>query len=67
MGKSSAFKPEQDVVHGTGGAARRIGRAEQSVRNYCESGRLKAMRTSSGRWLILESEIDRFIREESAG
>jgi Helix-turn-helix domain len=55
---------KNEVQHGTRMAAKLIGKVEQTVRNLCERGELKATRTSSGRFLVTQSEIDRFNRKQ---
>jgi predicted site-specific integrase-resolvase len=53
---------DADELHGTRAAAWHLHVCEQTVRNWCEQGQLKAIRTSSRRWLVAQSEIDRVLR-----
>lgn len=50
------------MLHGTRKAARLLIPVccEQTVRNLCERGELKAIRSSSGRYLISQADIDRY-------
>jgi excisionase family DNA binding protein len=62
MNLANDKRPASDELHGTRAAAGYLDCSEQTVRNKCERGELRAIRTSSGRWLVSQSEIDRFKR-----
>lgn len=47
--------------------ARRVGKAEFTIREYCRQGRLRAEKRQSGRgrhlsWVISQAELDRYRR-----
>ena len=62
MGSKAKKSASSEVLHGTGKAARLLvpERCEQTVRNLCERGDLPAVRTSSGRYLISQADIDKY-------
>lgn len=51
----------------TGEAAKRLGISFITLKRWIYAGKLKARRTPAGRWRILQSEIDRFLREMPRG
>jgi excisionase family DNA binding protein len=52
--------PKIDQAYGTGEAARLLGLNEQTVRKYCRD-RVFGTQTTGGRWVIRQSEVDRFL------
>lgn len=53
-------------ILGTSGAARGLGVSEQTVRNMVFAGKLPATRWNHGRWMFLQSDIDKLKREREA-
>lgn len=47
-------------------AARRLERSENTIRVYTETGRLSCVRTTNGRRLFRESDIEEFLKREQA-
>ena len=50
-----------DQAYGTGKAARLLGLNEQTVRKHCRD-RVFGTQTTGGRWVIRQSEVDRFLK-----
>lgn len=45
-------------------AAVRLGMKARTVREWIRSGKIKAHKNASGKWVIMESEIGRIIEEK---
>ncbi len=63
MASMSDTATDIDELHGTRKAARIMKRAEQTIRNLCRRGELRAIRTSSGRFLVSQQEIERYLKK----
>ena len=45
-------------------AAVRLGMKARTVREWIRNGKIKAHKNSSGKWVIMENEIGRIIKEK---
>ena len=45
-------------------AAVRLGMKARTVREWIRNGKIKAYKNTSGKWVIMENEIERIIKEK---
>jgi predicted site-specific integrase-resolvase len=54
----------EEILLTPSAAARLIGKSEQSVKIYAESGKLPCIRTTTGRRLFRQSDCEEFARKQ---
>ena len=57
-------KAKIDIEYGITEAAIRLGMKARTVREWIRNGKIKAHKNTSGKWVIMESEVERIIKEK---
>lgn len=53
-----------EMEYGITEAAVRLGMKARTVREWIRNGKIKAHKNTSGKWVIMENEIERIIKEK---